>query len=73
MDKDKKNNDVSICVVIPAYNIADYIARAIDSVLAQTHQPDQIIVVDDGSTDNTAQIIKSYESKITYIYQKNAG
>ena len=73
MDNDKKNNDVSICVVILAYNVADYIARAIDNVLAQTLQPDQIIAVDDGSTDNTAQIIKSYDPKVTYIYQQNAG
>jgi glycosyltransferase involved in cell wall biosynthesis len=73
MDKTEINNDLSICAIIPAYNIADYIARAIDSVLAQTLQPDQIIVVDDGSTDNTADIIKSYGSKVTYIYQQNAG
>jgi len=63
----------SIAVVIPAYNIADYIARAIDSVLAQTHPADEIIVVDDGSVDNTAKIIKNYGEKVRYIYQENAG
>jgi len=68
-----KDNKFSICVVIPAYNIAEFIGRAIDSVLAQTHKPDEIIVVDDGSGDNTAEVIKSYGTKVRYIYQENAG
>lgn len=63
----------SISVVIPAYNIEGYIKRAIDSVLAQTHQPDEIIVVDDGSTDGTAEQIKRCAGRVKYIYQENAG
>ncbi len=59
--------------MIPAYNIAEFIGRAIDSVLAQTHKPDEIVVVDDGSGDNTAEVIKSYGTKVRYIYQENAG
>ena len=63
----------SVVAVIPAYNCAEYIARTIDSVLAQTLKPDEIIVVDDGSTDNTADIVSKYGSKVKLIQQKNAG
>ncbi|MHC4386164.1 MAG: glycosyltransferase family 2 protein, partial [Planctomycetota bacterium] len=64
---------MKISVVIPAYNIEDYIERAIDSVLAQTRQPEEIIVVDDGSTDATAQKIKAYGDQVRYIHQANKG
>jgi len=64
---------MKISVVIPAYNIENYIKRAIDSVLAQTRPADEIIIVDDGSTDATADKIKSYGNKVRYIYQKNKG
>jgi glycosyltransferase involved in cell wall biosynthesis len=59
--------------VIPAYNVEGYIRRAIDSILAQTRLPDEIIVVDDGSRDATAEKIKSYGDKVRYIYQNNRG
>jgi len=62
-----------ISVIIPAYNAEQCISHAIDSVLAQTLAPDEIIVVDDGSTDNTAKIIKQYGSKVRYIYQENSS
>ncbi len=64
---------ITVSVVIPAYNAGKYIGRAIDSVLAQTHQADEIIVVDDGSTDNTAEAVQSYGEKIHFIRQENAG
>ena len=73
MDSSETHNEYSIAAVIPAHNAGKYIARAIDSVLAQTRLPDEIIVVDDGSTDNTAQVIKQYAQKVTYIHQQNAG
>ncbi len=73
MTNDKANNSVTVSVIIPAYNVRDYIGRAIDSVLAQIRQPDEIIVVDDGSTDDTAEKVKSFGDKVNYIYQENRG
>jgi glycosyltransferase involved in cell wall biosynthesis len=64
---------VQISVVIPTYNRARLIARAIESVLGQTRKADEIIVIDDGSTDDTRQRVEPYLSSIRYIYQKNAG
>ena len=67
------NKPNTISVIIPAYNSEKYIKRCLDSVLGQTRQADEIILVDDGSTDGTAQIIKGYGEKVKYIYQENAG
>lgn len=64
---------MTISVVIPAYNVGKYIARTIDSVLTQSRVADEIIVVDDGSTDDTAGQVKKYDSQVRYIYQDNAG
>ena len=64
---------MTICVVIPAYNSAKHIRRAIDSVLAQTRRPDEIVVVDDGSTDDTAGVVETYGSDVRVIHQENAG
>ena len=64
---------MTVTVVIPTYNNADQIARTLDSVCAQTLPPHQIIVIDDGSTDNTARIIKNYDPKVTYLHLQNAG
>lgn len=62
-----------ISVVIPAYNAERFIRRTIDSVLAQTYTDYEIIVIDDGSTDGTGEIVRGYGSKVRYIYQQNAG
>jgi cellulose synthase/poly-beta-1,6-N-acetylglucosamine synthase-like glycosyltransferase len=68
-----EQRNLSISVVIPAYNADKTIVRAIDSALAQTRRADEIIVVDDGSTDETSERIKRYSSQVRYIYQENAG
>jgi GT2 family glycosyltransferase len=64
---------IPVSVVIPAYNAASVLPRAIESVLGQTSRPEEVIVVDDGSTDNTAQVATQYGPSITYIRQDNAG
>jgi len=60
-------------VIIPAYNAAAFIAQAIDSVLAQTWPAHEIIVVDDGSADATAQVVAGYGDRVRYLRQENAG
>jgi glycosyltransferase involved in cell wall biosynthesis len=67
------HDSFSVSVVIPAYNAQQYIARAIRSVLAQTFAPTEIIVVDDGSTDKTADVVKSFGPAVRYLHQANAG
>lgn len=62
-----------ISVIIPVYNREKYVSEAIESVLKQTYQFLDIIVIDDGSTDKSAEIIKSFGSKIRYFYQENSG
>lgn len=61
-----------VSVVIPCWNYAVYLSDAIESVLAQTRAADEIIVVDDGSTDNTAEVVRRYPGTI-YLYQPNRG
>jgi len=68
-----KYTNPQISVVIPVYNRELTIRRAIDSVLAQELHPDEIIVVDDGSTDPTPEILKSYDHKIQIVRQENKG
>ena len=60
-------------VIIPNYNHAQYIGDAIRSVLAQTYHNYEIIVVDDGSTDNSREEVAQFGGKVKYIYQSNAG
>lgn len=66
-------NSPEISVVIPVYNGAAYIAAAIDSVLAQQGCGVELIVVDDGSGDGTAEAIAPYQSQVIYLYQPNQG
>jgi glycosyltransferase involved in cell wall biosynthesis/serine/threonine protein kinase len=64
-----------VSVIIATYNRAQYIKKAIESVLNQTYKNIEIIVIDDGSTDNTKKTLEPYirAQKIKYIYQENAG
>ncbi len=63
----------TVSVVIPAHNCGKYLKRCIDSVLSQSVKADEIIVVDDGSTDDTAEIARGYGDKIIYVRQPNSG
>src|SRR3989344_8773435 len=64
-----------ISVIIPTYNRALMVKRAIESVLAQSYENFEIIVADDGSTDDTKEALSGYinSGKIKYIFQDNAG
>ncbi len=61
-----------VSVVIPAFNAAAFIGEAIESALTQTRAPDEIIVVDDGSTDGTAGVVASFGARVSYVRQENA-
>lgn len=62
-----------VSAIIPCYNRPDYVREAIDSALAQTYPTIEIIVVDDGSTDETPQVLASYGDRIRVLRQQNAG
>lgn len=64
---------ISISVVIPAWNAALHIGEAIESVLSQSAAPDEIIVVDDGSTDATSELVSTFGSRVRLIAQSNSG
>src|SRR5436190_9496549 len=66
-------NSSLISCIVPVFNGDRYLAETLDSILAQTHRPIEIIVVDDGSTDGTSAIAAEYGEKIRYIRQENSG
>jgi glycosyltransferase involved in cell wall biosynthesis len=63
----------TVSVIIPAYNAARYITDAIESVLGQSYPPSEVIVVDDGSTDETVEIVRRYGDRIILLQQCNRG
>lgn len=67
----KKHSLVS--VIIPVFNGETYIVETIESVLNQTYPSFELIVVDDGSTDDTQHILQAYHTRLRYVYQSNSG
>jgi glycosyltransferase involved in cell wall biosynthesis len=63
----------AVTVICPTYNAAAFIEPTIQSVLHQTYRDFEFIVVDDGSTDHTKQVIEKYANKIRYVYKENGG
>ena len=67
-------NHTLVSVIMPAYNAAGYISQAIDSMLNQEYTNWELIVIDDGSSDDTANIVKAFDDpRIRYFYQENRG
>ncbi|MFH1843444.1 MAG: glycosyltransferase [bacterium] len=63
----------TVSVIIPSYNAAAYLPDMLESVFSQTYQDFEVILVDDGSSDNTREVIAPYRERIQYIYQENSG
>jgi glycosyltransferase involved in cell wall biosynthesis len=62
-----------VSVIVPAYNCERYLAEAIESALGQTHEPVEVLVIDDGSTDSTAAVAGSFATRVRYYHQANGG
>lgn len=80
-ERDNKKNNIMqinqlISIIVPVYNVEKYISKCIDSVIAQTYKDYELILVDDGSTDNSGKICDEYalkDSRIKVIHKKNEG
>ena len=70
-----QSNKGLVSVIIPTYNFAKYIGKAIESVMLQTYPFWELIIVDDGSTDDTKEVVANYlsDKRIFYYHQENAG
>lgn len=67
------NNPETVSVVIPTFNYGRFVCDAVEGALSQTVKPLEVIVIDDGSTDDTRERLKRYEGRIRYEFQANAG
>jgi glycosyltransferase involved in cell wall biosynthesis len=67
--------EVTVSILMPVYNGEQHLSDAIESALAQTYQNFELLIINDGSTDNSADIIRPFlkDSRVIYIEQKNAG
>ena len=68
-----KSGDLLVSIVVNNYNYAQYLRKAIDSALGQTHPNTEVIVVDDGSTDDSREVIASYGDRIVPVLKENGG
>lgn len=74
MNNPETQNSHSVAAIIATYNYGRFLGDAIESVLGQTRRPDEIVVVDDGSTDDTAEVVARYAHEgVRYIYKENGG
>lgn len=62
-----------VCVIVPTFNRAHYLGQAIESICSQTRPPAEVIVVDDGSTDQTPEVARSFGNRIKYVRKENGG
>ncbi|MEM7334553.1 MAG: glycosyltransferase [Chloroflexota bacterium] len=67
------NQPISVSVIIPTYNNGRFLTQALHSVLQQNFTAHELIVVDDGSTDDTQSVLLPFQEKIKYVYQENSG
>ena len=72
-NRETESQQPLVSVIIDNYNYGHFLAQAIDSVLAQTYTNIELVVVDDGSTDNSREVIESYGDRLTAIFQTNQG
>ena len=71
---DRQAETLSVSIVVPCYNHAHFVCETIDAVLAQDYPHFEIIIVDDGSTDNSADVVQAYEDpRVRYVYRENGG
>ncbi len=69
----QRDSQPLVSIIVDNFNYARYLGAAIDSALAQTYQPVEIVVVDDGSTDNSREVISNYGNKVSAIFKANGG